>query len=81
MSKAILELRPPTLSSCVFYSSIAEQYFAVSIFPQYFSNDNNDNLTIEGGAVGGTYDGCSNSVVFWLIAVVLVIQQWRCATA
>ena len=43
---------PPTVSSCVFYSSIAEQYFAVSIFQQYFSNAN---VTIEGGAVGGIY--------------------------
>ena len=47
---------PPAVSSCIFYSSLAEHYFAVCIFPQYFFNDNNDNVTIEGGAVGGTYD-------------------------
>ena len=31
-------------------------HFAVGIFPLYFSNDNDDNPTIEGGAVEGTYD-------------------------
>jgi hypothetical protein len=36
-----------TVSSCVFHSSIAEHYLSVSIFPQYYSNDNFNNLEIK----------------------------------
>ena len=43
---------PPTVPSCVFYS-LAEHYFADSIFPQYVSNDN---VILEGVAAGGTCD-------------------------
>ena len=47
-SEAIQELRSATVFSWLFYSSIAEFYFALSISPRYFSKVNIDNVKIGG---------------------------------
>ena len=80
------DLSSTTVLSCVFYSCIAEHKFTVSILPQYFSNDNNDIVTIEGVQLGGTYDRCvkikqiafgvpniTSNAIFFKVLLLLVV--------